>query len=68
MTQALPARADFDAAEPFAQGVMAYTYSAWPGSKIPSERKNPYPKGSKEHDQFKDGVHSAVLCAQDSEE
>ena len=44
---------------------MAYTFSQWPGSQIPS--KNPFPAGTDEHRQFKDGVRSAVLCAQDCE-
>lgn len=62
----LPTRADYDKAEPYAKGFMAYTFSQWPDSEIPE--KNPFERGTTEASQFADGVHAGMICAQDSEE
>lgn len=62
----LPTRADYDKAKPFAKGFMAYTFSEWPDSKIP--KNNPFVRGTVEAERFADGVHAAMICAQDSEE
>lgn len=62
----LPARADYDRSEPFAKGFMAYIFAKWPDSEIPEN--NPFNLGTIEAEQFADGVNSAILCAQDSEE
>lgn len=63
----LPTLKAYMASSPYQRGYMAYTFSAWPGSKIPSEKKCPYRPGSKNHTAFWYGVHAAVLDAQDSE-
>jgi hypothetical protein len=68
MSRHPPTRGDYDAAEPFEKGFMAYSFSAWPGSEIPSEANCPFKPGTKNEQQFNDGVNAAVLCAQDSEE
>jgi hypothetical protein len=64
----MPSKADYDAAGPFEKGFMAYWFSAWPESEIPSEASNPFAAGSAEHQQFDDGVRAAVIAAQDGEE
>ena len=66
MSDKLPTKAEYDAAEPFAKGFMSYTFSAWPGSEIPA--RNPFKRGTAEAARFADGVHSATICAQDGEE
>lgn len=68
MKRGLPTRAAYDAAAPFEQGYLAYTYSAWPGSEIPSEARCPYETGSNDHADFQRGVDAAARDAQDSEE
>lgn len=68
MSARLPTRAEWDEASPHDKGFMSYWFSAWPGSEIPSEDKCPYPEGSKEHQEFHDGVNAAVIAAIDSEE
>jgi hypothetical protein len=64
----LPTRADYDAAEPLLQGYMAYRFSTWPGSKIPSEKECPYAEGTEAHALFHKGVQAAVTAAIDNEE
>ncbi len=61
-----PSKADYDVAEPYAQGYMAYTFSHWPGSAIPETC--PYASGTPEALRFRDREHAAILNAQDSEE
>lgn len=63
---ALPTRADYDAASPRGKGYLSYTFAEWPGSKIP--KTCPFKVGTREHQQWCDGQNAAVLDAQDSEE
>lgn len=64
-----PTRAEYDAATPRQKGYMAYTYSCWPGSQIPSEEVGvcEFPRGSARRQQFLMGVQTGVLEAQDTE-
>lgn len=52
---------------PRQQGAVLYLQGAWPGSEL-KDQKNPYPKGTPNHDLFKDGERLAVLAVQDGEE
>lgn len=61
-----PTRAEWDAASPYAQGYISYTYAAHPGSDIPAD--SPYSAGTPDHAEFERGQQAAVLAAQGSEE
>ena len=54
----LPSRAEFDAATPYQKGFLAYTYSQWPGSEIPSA--NPFYRGTVEAEEFAAGEYLSV--------
>lgn len=70
MSDKLPTRAEYDAATPRQKGFMAYTYSEWPGSKIPDQQTGigEFPPFSKERKLFLEGAYAGMIAAQDSEE
>lgn len=60
-------KTEYDKLTPIQQGYVVYMQSEWPGSEL-KEFSNPYPDGSKEYDEWRDGEFRGVLAAQDSEE
>jgi len=54
--------------KPKAQGYVVYMQAALPGSQLHGHEENPYPPGTKKHNEWNDGQLIAVLEVQDLDE
>jgi len=59
---------EFETLNPLNKGFCIYVQADWDESGLKHLKNNPYPEGSEESEQFKEGSYNGMIWAQDSEE